>query len=433
MRLITLREYGKLFVGTSDPTKLSISPGLADSLSNLSHIYGHEVFRFVNRHTVSAQQYVGVAQFGRTSIEVLPKIAGDDKAVRLNLVKMLSVALDLEISKGEASAVSSQSHGVLEILINAFCEKLFNEVHRGLVRRYEEQSENLTVLRGRLDVTKQIRTNLVRPERLYCQYDELHEDNALNRILKAAVRFLLKHSKSPKNQSTLSELLLIFTGASDIPIKALPWDKVVFDRMSERYRSCFNLAKLLLTQQFPDVRHGSSDGISLFFEMNVLFEAYIGRMMQRQLGASGYQVTLQGPRRYLTVDQRSKADAFMMKPDIVVSHTRQLRLVVDTKWKELSEQERRDGIAQTDMYQMHAYAQCYGVSQVILLYPHHDNLSASPGMRSSYRVKTNEVPDGGQAIVISSATIDLSDLSTVPSQLQALFGDALGERGLSAA
>jgi 5-methylcytosine-specific restriction enzyme subunit McrC len=423
MRPIALREYGRLLVASSDATKQSISSSLADCLCNLSHVYGHEIFRFVNRHAISAQQYVGVAQFGTTSIEVLPKIAGDDDAVRLNLVRMLSVALDLEISQGEAAAVSNQNYGVLEILIKTFCDKLFREVHRGLVRRYEQQEENLTVLRGRLDITNQIRGNLVRPERLYCRYDELYEDNALNQIFKAAVRCLLKHSKSSKNQSRLSELLLIFEGAADIPIRALPWARVVFDRMSERYRPCFNLAKLFLTQQFPDVRHGGADGISLFFEMNVLFEAYIGRMMQRQLGARGYQVTLQGPRRYFTVDQRSETDAFMMKPDIVVSHTRQLRLIVDTKWKELSEQERRDGIAQADMYQMHAYAQCYGAAHVILLYPHHDNLSGLPGMRSSYRVKTHEVLNSGQATIISSATVDLSDLSTVPTQLQALFAD----------
>lgn len=433
MSPITLREYGRLLVASPDATKQSISSSLADCLCDLKHVYGHEVFRFVNRHSISAQQYVGVAQFGNTSIEVLPKIAGDDNVVRLNLVRMLSVALDLEISQGAAATVSNQNHGILEILIRAFCDKLFREVHRGLVRRYEAQEENLTVLRGRLDITNQIRANLVRPERLYCRYDELHEDNPLNQILKATVRYLLKHSKSPKNQSSLSELLLIFEGAADIPIKALPWARVVFDRMSERYRPCFNLAKLFLTQQFPDVRHGAADGISLFFEMNVLFEAYIGRMMQRQLGTHDYRVTLQGPRRYLTVDQQTKRDAFMMKPDIVVSQAGQPKLIVDTKWKELSEKERLDGIAQADMYQMHAYAQCYGVSQVILLYPHHNSLSVAPGLRSVYRVKTHATLDNGQATVISSATVDLSDLNTVPNQLQEILGCITNESCLSAA
>ena len=137
MALISVREYGRLHIGECDPSRPSITPAQAERLSTLKPMYGFDVFKHVNVKTLSAQQFVGAIQLGPHTIEVLPKIDIDDNGVRRNLVAMLAVALDLDISEGEAARVATQNHGILEVLIRVFCDKLFAQVHRGLVRRYE--------------------------------------------------------------------------------------------------------------------------------------------------------------------------------------------------------------------------------------------------------------------------------------------------------
>ena len=317
---------------------------------------------------------------------MLPKIDGGEVNVRRNLVAMLSVARDLEISEGDAARVAVQNHSILEIFIGLFCKKLFAQVHRGLVRRYEGREENLSVLRGKLAVVEQVRLNAANPERLFCQFDEFCEDNPLNQVFKAAIRMLLKASRQLENQRQLAELLLVFEGVSDCPRGSMPWTRVVLDRLSERYRPCFRLAELFLKNTPPDVTGGTGHGLSLFFDMNILFEEYIGRMAARVFAPLGYRVTLQSPPRHLAVHEGHDRPAFAMKPDVVGHLNSQIAWILDTKWKRLSVAEAKDGVAQSDLYQMHAYAHCYDCPDVVLLYPHHKELGLGAGVRASYRL-----------------------------------------------
>lgn len=420
MPLISLREYGKLHIGEPDLSRPAITASQAAHLRSLKRVHGFDVFKYVNENTLSAQQYVGATQVGGLTVEVLPKIEGiaDNTTIRRNLVAMLSVALDLEISEGDVARVATQNHGILEVLIRLFCDKLFAQVHRGLVRRYEGREENLPVLRGKLGVKEQVRLNAANPERLYCRFDEFQEDNPLNQVLKAAIRLLLKASRELSNQRKLAELMLIFEGVSAVPRHSLTWHRIAFDRLNDRYRPSYKLAQLFLTNTPPDVSGGGVQGFSLFFEMNSLFEEYVGRIARRVFRAEDYQVALQGPIRYLAVDESSKRDVFAMKPDVVGLKDRVPQWIMDTKWKQLSQEEAKEGVSQSDLYQMYAYANRYACSDVVLVYPHHAGMGATAGLRTSYQLKSWT---GGGVARIRVATLDLSDLKSVPWQLSSIL------------
>lgn len=419
MALISVQEYENLYIEETVSSRKSVTSVQAAILTNLKPIYGFEVFKYVNRNTIRAQNYVGVFQLGTHTVEVLPKIGGD---VRRNLVTMLAIALDLDISEGEVAGVAMQNHGILEILIRLFCDKLFAQVHKGLVRRYEGREENLPVLRGKLGVVEQVRLNAANPERLFCRFDEFQEDNPLNQVLKAAIRLLLSASRELKNQRQLAKLLLVFEGASDCSRTSLPWPRVVFDRMSDRYKPCFKLAELFLKKTPPDVSGGGVQGFSLFFDMNVLFEEYIGRMAARIFRTDGFRVSLQGPQHNLAFDEGARRSVFAMKPDVVGLRDSRMEWILDTKWKQLSIEEAKDGVAQSDLYQMYAYANCYNCDDVILLYPHHEKLGPDAGVRGSYLLNpwVCEVSNQkGRRVRV--ATINLENLKTVPAQLRQII------------
>lgn len=424
MALISLTEYGKLRVGDLDPSRPSVTQGQATALSRLKELHGFEVFRYVGENMLSAQQYVGVVQLGGVTLEVLPKIEGIDQAsVRKNLVAMLALALDVDISERDVARVATQKHGILEILIKLFCDKLFAQVHRGLVRRYEAREENLPVLRGKLGVVEQVRQNAANPERLYCRFDEFHEDSPLNQILKACIRLLLRVSRELINQRKLAELLLIFEGVSDVPRQSLLWRQVTFDRLNTRYIPSFKLAELFLKKTPPDVNGGKAQGFSLFFDMNALFEEYIGRLAIRIFRPEGYRIVLQGPRQYLVSNDLNGQDVFAMKPDVTALRGQSVAWIMDTKWKQLSLADSKEGVAQADMYQMYAYSNRYACPEVILLYPHHSRLGPEPGIRASYRLKT-QIPGREDEARIRVVTVDLREMKTVPLQLASIFSNA---------
>lgn len=426
MALISVREYGRVHIGEFNPELPSISVGQAEFATSLRSIYGFDVFRYVNSRTISAQQYVGAFQLGPHTVEVLPKVGGGPRDVRRNLVTMLAETLSLDIAEGEIAQLAQQNQGILEVLIRLFCDKLFFEVHRGLIRRYEGCEENLAVLRGRVVVEEQVRRNGANPERLFCRFEEFQENNPLNVVLKAAIRLLFGLARAPENQRRLTELLLAFDAVSDCAIGALPWQRVKFDRLNDRYKDCFSLAELFLKNVPPDFGGGKSRAFSLFFDMNLLFEEYIGRVAMRALRPRGITAKLQSPQKYLAVEEgQQQRPSFLMKPDVTGIRNGSVSWILDTKWKELVAGEARDGVAQSDLYQMYAYASCYNCADVVLLYPHHESLGPTAGVRASYLLNpwsSEGSEDAARRVRV--ATIDLADLKTVPTQLaKILLGD----------
>lgn len=423
MPLLSLCEHDRLSIGVEHPDTDTVTQAQATALRALKKTYGFDVFKYLDEKTLVCKQYIGTVQIGDLTVEVLPKIDGlNDTQIRQNLVRMLSTTIDLDISEGDASRVSTQSHSILEILIRLFCDKLFEQVHKGLVRTYESRSENLYVLRGKIGITEQIRKNLANPEKLYCHFEEFHEDNPLNQILKASLRLLIKVSQQPSNQRRIQELLFVFDSVGEVARTALPWHKVRFNRLNTRYQTTYNLAALFLKGSPPDITGGQTQSFSLFFDMNKLFEEYVGRISQRVFRQKGFDVFLQSPQQHLGIDEATERNAFALKPDIVGMKNGSHAWIIDTKWKTLSTNELREGISQGDIYQMYAYSMRYDCTDVILLYPHHNGLGETPGCRASYRLNDSlNSLDGELTAKIRIATLDLTNLSTIAHQLDSLI------------
>jgi 5-methylcytosine-specific restriction enzyme subunit McrC len=190
------------------------------------------------------------------------------------------------------------------------------------------------------------------------------------------------------------------------------------------------LAELFLKSTPPDVTGGTAHSFSLFFDMNVLFEEYIGRMAVRTFRPLGYQVTLQGPQKQLAYDENQKRAAFAMKPDVVGQQNGLCAWIIDTKWKPLAKKnswnplstEQKDFVSQQDFYQMYAYANSYDCPEVILLYPHYKELGLNAGVRGSYLLNpwVQEVMNSNRKRV-KVVTIDLSNLKAVVEQLKGII------------
>jgi 5-methylcytosine-specific restriction endonuclease McrBC regulatory subunit McrC len=119
MSLIPIEEYENLYIDEGVSTRKSITSEQAEILTNLKSTYGIEVFKYINKNTIRAQQYVGVIQVGNNTIEVLPKIAGNN--TRRNLVAMLSVApislpvLHLRRSNFQEGTGTDSPRGVVDV------------------------------------------------------------------------------------------------------------------------------------------------------------------------------------------------------------------------------------------------------------------------------------------------------------------------------
>ena len=89
-------------------------------------------------------------------------------------------------------------------------------------------------------------------------------------------------------------------------------------------------------------------------------------MLFRSCTQAGWKVSVQD-RGYYLFDMPQR---FALRPDLVIDLNDGRKIILDTKWKRLSESARGNhGIKQEDMYQMYAYAKKYKTDEVWLLCP----------------------------------------------------------------
>ncbi len=369
------------------------------------------------RKALRARGIVGVITSGDAVLEILPKIdvAGGDQVernrqIRRRLVHMLAVAMDLRIDAGQMTSLDTQSETLLEILIRIFSEKLTDAVRHGMPRRYLQHEDDLPVLRGRLDTKRQFSRLAAEPSRLACRYDALTPDIALNQIMKAATSRLSRMARSGDNQRRLRELSFVYADISDVPRSVLPWADVVIDRTNGRWKELLNLARLLLGDRFQTTSSGGSEGFSLLFEMNVLFEEYIARMLQKGLAGTDLHVTSQGGRMYCL--QAEEKGLFQTRPDLIVKRGNQVVQIIDTKWKRIANRldDPKAGVSQGDVYQMMAYGQLYGCDSLTLLFPHHAGLHSSDGLQDDHKIN-------GSSRRLRTATVDITVSTEIANRL----------------
>ena len=111
-----------------------------------------------------------------------------------------------------------------------------------------------------------------------------------------------------------------------------------------------------------------------------------------------------------------------MKPDVVGIRGSKVEWILDTKWKQLSIDDAKEGVSQADLYQMYAYASCYDCSDVVLLYPYHKELGGNAGVSGHYLLNPWLADVNGEKFKrVRIATIDLADLRTVTRQLKEIL------------
>lgn len=397
-RVLTLREYESAVIGDRwDPIKKVIPGRLVAEIEALQAGRRPKVFSITRRHIV-AQNYVGTIGMGERAIDILPKIDRDDTQTRANLVHMLRVARLVPVAEAGLTGLEARASTILDAFMGVYVRRLAVEWRRGRIVSYRREDRNRSCLRGKLLFAGQIRHNLLHPERFFTRADEFVQDVPLSQLLKAGLHVCRTQSISNQIRQSAMELLAEFDGVSDISFSREEIHEITVDRRSARFGPLVELAKLLISGHTADVA-GKKQVYSLAFDMNIVFERYIGQLLARVVCPPERVARLQVASRSLVLRQRTPK--FLLKPDVAIYEKRRMVCLLDTKWKALDLSKPHEGVRQSDMYQMYAYGKEYGVPVVILLYPRHGDLERQvaryrylPGGESSPRIDVCTVDVG---------------------------------------
>lgn len=328
---------------------------------------------------ITAKNYVGViALDDGTIIEILPKICGEDdiQKVKKLLIRMLKSLQNSPFKNMQSTNVDVAKLPVFEIFIRMFITETFAVVKRGLKSAYETVEDNLTVCKGKIDFSNQIRHNLVHKEKFYVRYDEFNNNRPENKLVKSTLKYLYKFSSSSKNKADLKTLLNVFENVNESVNYDADFTKCSCDRNSKYYNNLLMWCKVFLKGKSFTSFAGSEVAYALLFPMETVFESYVAQQFRKLINPDEYTVSAQHKGFYL-FDSPQK---FALRPDIVITdnYNEDLMFIMDTKWKLLNNNPSSNyGISQADMYQMYAYQKKYEAQNVTLLYPMTDEIDES--------------------------------------------------------
>ena len=312
---------------------------------------------------IQTRNYVGVLQTkSGLTIEILPKIADKNDAERSKAVfiKMLKTLKNFPFKSSNLASLKTQNLPLLEIFISMFLCELEALVKKGIKSDYVALEENLNFLKGKLNINEQIKRNSIHKERFYVRYSEFLSDIKINRIIKTTLKFLYKKSNSSKNQQKIRELLFIFDEVLECEDYKNFFAKLVINRQVKHYEQTLLWCKIFLLNNSFTPHKGDDLAFALLFDMNTLFESYVGNFIKKSFPGT----ILQHSEKHLVEDPKS----FKLRPDIFLKD----KFIADTKWKIISS---RDDISQADLYQLYAYGKkhpCDG--KLHLIYPKIDDI-----------------------------------------------------------
>ena len=306
---------------------------------------------------IQARNYVGVLQTkSGLTIEILPKIADKNDAERSKAVfiKMLRALKNFPFKSSNLASLKTQNLPLLEIFISMFLCELEALVKKGIKSDYVTLEENLNFLKGKLNINEQIKRNSIHKERFYVGYSEFLSDIKINSIIKTTLQFLYKKSNSSKNQQKIRELLFIFDDVSTCSDYKNFFAKLVINRQIKYYEQTLLWCKIFLLNNSFTPHNGDDLALALLFDMNALFESYVGNFIKKSFPGT----ILQHSEKHLVEEPKS----FKLRPDIFLKG----KFIADTKWKIIK---LKDDISQADLYQLYAYGKKHECDKLYLIYP----------------------------------------------------------------
>lgn len=342
--------------------------------------------------------YVGVIQIGGLTIEILPKADKDNsnsfeqKTLWQNiLLNMLSVCKHIQVDNVSETSLKKRYNSILDVYFEMYLTELEHLIQRGLIKKYNRVQSNQTALKGKLIFSQNIQKNLVHKERFYCEHQVYERDHMIHQILFKGLK-ILENLVNPYLKDKLYRILYEFSNFKEINVSKSSFDKLVLDRKSIPYSRALDISKMIILNYSPSIQSGQDDMLTLLFDMNLLWEEYIYRILKKY-PQEGFEINGQEAQKFWEYKK--------IKPDLVLKQGSET-FIIDTKWKIIEETKPSDD----DLKQMFAYNLYWKSQKSMLLYPRTIQSDSNFGDYHFVHLEANQCKLGFVDLISNDIKID---------------------------
>lgn len=164
-----------------------------------------------------------------------------------NIYYMLTYAFQILRQSNYDDIAAEDFENIHDMFAAILGKGVAQQLKHGLYREYVNKSDNLTTLRGKLDIQGTIKNKLQHRQKLYCDFDELSENNLMNQVIKTTMTLLIKQGNVKiENKSVLKKDLLFFDSVDYIEPSEIKWDRIQYQRNNQSYKMLLNICRLMI-------------------------------------------------------------------------------------------------------------------------------------------------------------------------------------------
>ena len=348
-----------------------------------------------------------------------------DKSIFIrNIYYMLSYAFTNMIPDQEDEIAAEKFENIHNLFAAILAKGIGQQLKQGLYREYLNKTEDMPVMRGKIDMPGTIKNKLARKQVLTCEFDELSENNLFNQILKTTVLLLIRHAQvETEYKSDLKKKMLFFSSVDAIEPASIKWTTIRFQRSNQSYRMLISLCQFILEGMLLTTDKGEYKMASFVDEQRMcrLYEKFILEYFSKHYG----DLDVRASQIPWALDDGIGTMLPIMQSDITLSFGNKV-LIIDAKYYSHTTQVQYDKhtLHSNNLYQVFTYvknkdAQFGSTPHTVsgmLLYAQTDE-AVQPN---------NTYWMSGNKITVRTLNLDC-DFKAISGQLDQIAQDFLGE------
>lgn len=326
-----------------------------------------------------------------------------------NIYYMLSYAFQVLNEQGYKQVATEEFDNVAELCAAILIKGVSLQIKRGLGKEYVVQSEPLSSLRGKIDISASIKQQSTLKKQLICNYDEFSINSYMNRILRTTMDILLRCDLSKGRKKQIRKLLIYFSDVEPLSREKINW-RLQFNKNNQTYQMLIFVCYMILKGLLQTTSDGSTKLMEFLDEQRMcrLYEKFILEYYRKEhpeIRVSASQIPWDTDDDYREMLPVMQSDIMLKKGEKT--------LIIDAKYYSHTTQKQYDvnSLHSGNLYQIFAYVKNLDTERTgnvsgILLYARTDEAV----------LPNNEYKMGGNAISVKTLDLDC-DFSEIKKQL----------------
>lgn len=270
-----------------------------------------------------------------------------------NIYYMLSYSFSVLNEQGYKSIATEKFDNIAELMAAILVKGIATQLKRGLQKEYIGRTEELSLLRGKIDVSESVKTQTMLKSQMVCSYDEFSVNGLMNRILKSTVYLLLKLNISAKRKKELKKLMVFFADVELIDLNIVNWN-IQYNRTNQTYQMMISICYLVVKGLLQTNSYGNTKLMDFIDEQRMcnLYEKFILQYYKKEYP----QLSVNASRISWQLDNEEDTMLPIMQSDITLQKDNTF-LIIDAKYYSHTTQVNYDKhtLHSNNLYQIFTY------------------------------------------------------------------------------